>query len=207
MVLMQRVTLCNTRSTAATLLLGLSHAREWAATDAFASGEGAEEKSLFFGTERATLLSVQGAPAREQSSSVKNRTDKDGKVIGTIVAGQARLAVDVPAGQSRQVMVTLPSAPVDEPDRRALLSLDYESARSATITFWSDWLSRKLLAEIEMPARGRPRALLLRLRHPEGKPIRSVTVNGRGWTDFDVQKEWVRIVSPGERRYSVAVSY
>ena len=67
--------------------------------------------------------------------------------------------------------------------------------------------SGRLLAEIEMPARGRPRALLLRLRHPEGKPIRSVTVNGQGWTDFDVQKEWVRIMSPGERHYSVVVSY
>jgi hypothetical protein len=37
--------------------------------------------------------------------------------------------------------------------------------------------------------------------------MRSVTVNGKPWTDFDPAKEWVRIPKPAERRYNVAVEY
>jgi hypothetical protein len=47
---------------------------------------------------------------------------------------------------------------------------------------------------------------LLRLRHPQGKPMQSVWVNGKKWTDFDVTKEWVRI-SPEENRYQVTAKY
>jgi hypothetical protein len=64
-----------------------------------------------------------------------------------------------------------------------------------------------IAAEIDTPARGRPAAILLRLRHPEEKPMRAVTVNGQPWRDFDAGKEWVRIPSPGERRYTVRASY
>ena len=53
----------------------------------------------------------------------------------------------------------------------------------------------------------RPRELLVRLRHPEGKKIRSVTVNGRAWSDFDAAKEWVRIAQPVEDRYTLTTSY
>ena len=67
--------------------------------------------------------------------------------------------------------------------------------------------SGSVAVEIDMPDRASPRVLLVRLRHPQGKPIRSATVNGRPWTDFDVQKEWLRIVRPGERHYSIIASY
>ncbi len=64
-----------------------------------------------------------------------------------------------------------------------------------------------IAAEIDTPGRSRPAAILLRLRHPDEKPLRAVTVNGRPWMDFDAGKEWVRIPSPGERRYVVRASY
>jgi len=67
--------------------------------------------------------------------------------------------------------------------------------------------SGKLLAEIEMPDRSRPKALLVRFRHPEGKPIQSVTINGQAWLDFDIQKEWLRISNPSQRHYSIVSSY
>ena len=67
--------------------------------------------------------------------------------------------------------------------------------------------SGSITVEIDMPDRASPGVLLVRLRHPQGKPIRSATVNGKPWTDFDVQKEWLRIERPNERHYSAVVSY
>ena len=48
-------------------------------------------------------------------------------------------------------------------------------------------------AEINPPTRKAPDAIVIRLRHPEGKPMRSVTVNGHEHTDFDAAHEWVRV--------------
>jgi len=76
-----------------------------------------------------------------------------------------------------------------------------------SMTVESQAAMNKLTAEIEMPDRGHPKVLLVRFRHPTGKHIKSVTVNGRNWTDFNVEKEWVRITNPSQNRYSITVSY
>jgi hypothetical protein len=65
----------------------------------------------------------------------------------------------------------------------------------------------RINAHIVMPNRSRPRELLVRLRHPQAKAIRSVTVNGRAWTDFEAQNEWIRIAAPSEAEYKVVASY
>ena len=62
-------------------------------------------------------------------------------------------------------------------------------------------------AEIQTPARSRPRAIVLRLRHPQKLPLRSVTVNGRNWTDFDSKSESIRISGASESRYSIVAGY
>ncbi len=67
--------------------------------------------------------------------------------------------------------------------------------------------SDRISADVEMPARGWPRTLLVRLRHPDGRSMRAVTVNGKAWSDFDPAKEWVRIQSPGGQRYTIVASY
>jgi len=67
--------------------------------------------------------------------------------------------------------------------------------------------SNRLLTRIDMPDRRYPHILLVRLRHPTGKPIKSVIVNGRDSTDFDVKKEWLRIKNPDRPRYSIVASY
>jgi hypothetical protein len=67
--------------------------------------------------------------------------------------------------------------------------------------------SNKILAQVDMPDRRPPSELLVRLRHPMGKPIKSVTVNGRDWTDFDIQKEWVLIKNPDKSQYSIVANY
>ena len=66
----------------------------------------------------------------------------------------------------------------------------------------------KILATIEFGKPSRlPQSLLIRFRHPEGKPIRSVTVDGQDWKDFDSAKEWVRIETPSRSRYSIVGTY
>jgi hypothetical protein len=64
-----------------------------------------------------------------------------------------------------------------------------------------------LVAQIDMPRRQAPRRLLVRFRHPQGKPIQSVTVNGANWTDFDTQKEWVVIEKPLQSHYTIIAQY
>jgi hypothetical protein len=71
----------------------------------------------------------------------------------------------------------------------------------------SDVSKGQIRAEIETPARTQPSALMVRLRHPNSKAMKSVTVNGQRWNDFDVRKEWVRIPNPVERHYTVVASY
>lgn len=65
----------------------------------------------------------------------------------------------------------------------------------------------EILATVRLTPRKKPAALLLRLRHPHGKPIRTVLVNGQAWNDFDVEQEWVRIPAPSVDRYEIVVRY
>jgi hypothetical protein len=60
---------------------------------------------------------------------------------------------------------------------------------------------------LDAPSRQPPASLLVRLRHPERKPLQSVTVNGQAWSDFDAKKEWVRIVTPAAARYTISARY
>lgn len=64
-----------------------------------------------------------------------------------------------------------------------------------------------LTATLDLPERRQPDALLLRFRHPQGKPIQSVEVNGKNWTDFEVDREWVRIPRPAQGRHSITTRY
>ncbi|MCC6126841.1 MAG: hypothetical protein IT426_17900 [Pirellulales bacterium] len=51
----------------------------------------------------------------------------------------------------------------------------------------------KINATVEMPARNPPQAVLLRIRHPQATRMKSATVNGRPWKDFDAVAETVRL--------------
>jgi hypothetical protein len=54
-------------------------------------------------------------------------------------------------------------------------------------------------AVIDPPARHPMKALVIRLRHPDEKPIRRVTVNGRQTPDFDPQREIIRLNPVSDR--------
>jgi hypothetical protein len=49
----------------------------------------------------------------------------------------------------------------------------------------------KINASVVLPTRSTPKEILLRFRHPEGKKIKSVTVNGRTWKAFEPAKETI----------------
>ena len=57
----------------------------------------------------------------------------------------------------------------------------------------SDVDNGKITASVEMPSRNPPKSVLVRFRHPKATPVKSVTVNGQTWTDFDPTKEAVRL--------------
>jgi hypothetical protein len=57
----------------------------------------------------------------------------------------------------------------------------------------SDADNGRIAATVEMPSRNPPKAVMLRFRHPKALPIKSVTVNGSDWTDFDPAKETVSL--------------
>jgi hypothetical protein len=65
----------------------------------------------------------------------------------------------------------------------------------------------QIAADVALAGQHRPRALLVRLRHPEAARIRSVTLNGQVWKDIDPDKEWIRIPNPDRERYSIVASY
>ena len=67
--------------------------------------------------------------------------------------------------------------------------------------------SGSIAATVELQPQHRPDVLLVRLRHPEAKTIRSISVNGQSWHDFDPSKEWIRIPKLRENRYDISASY
>ncbi len=64
-----------------------------------------------------------------------------------------------------------------------------------------------LMASVEFPGERRPSALVVRLRHPDSQPIRSVTVNGRPWQDFNDADETIRIPVSDVARFSIEAGY
>lgn len=51
----------------------------------------------------------------------------------------------------------------------------------------------RITANIEIPNRHPAESIIVRFRHPKSAPIKSVTVNGKEWTDFDASKEAIRL--------------
>ncbi len=60
---------------------------------------------------------------------------------------------------------------------------------------------------LDPPARQPPAVLWVRLRHPHKAPLRSVSVNGQAWADFDARQEWIRIAAPAAARYLISARY
>jgi hypothetical protein len=75
------------------------------------------------------------------------------------------------------------------------------------LEFQSQTKQGSLIAEVAFESERRPETLLVRLRHPAKSRMKSATVNGADWSDFDPSKEWVRIPSPSGARYRIEARY
>jgi hypothetical protein len=58
-------------------------------------------------------------------------------------------------------------------------------------------------ARVTCPTRNPCNTIRLRMRHLDGKPIQSVTVNGKPHADFDARKEWITL--PGSLKGPIEV--
>ncbi len=61
-------------------------------------------------------------------------------------------------------------------------------------------------ATVQCPTRTQPKEIVLRVRHPEGKRMTSVLVNGAAYTNFDPEREIIRL-SPNSGKVEVKVMY
>ena len=61
-------------------------------------------------------------------------------------------------------------------------------------------------ASIQPPTRNVPKQMVIRIRHPEGKPMKTVTVDGKSHVDFDPAREIVRL-APSTHPIQVRVEY
>lgn len=90
-------------------------------------------------------------------------------------------------------------------------TLDVQRAPTdfGTISFLikSEITSGRVTANIQMPTRKHPGLLLIRLRVPQAKPMRSVTINGKNWTSFNPAKEWIEIQDPEQPEYMIVARY
>jgi hypothetical protein len=75
------------------------------------------------------------------------------------------------------------------------------------LNFTSETAKGLIHVWVEFRSARRPPTLFVRRRHPEEKPLQSVTVNGQRWTGFDAVKEWVRIGAPQAARYDITAQY
>ena len=55
----------------------------------------------------------------------------------------------------------------------------------------SDTDNGKINATVSIPSRHPAKEIWLRLRHPKAAPIKSVTVNGKEWTEYNKDKEYI----------------
>ena len=81
----------------------------------------------------------------------------------------------------------------------------YFGATSLHIT--SHAASGSIQASVELERRVPISRLVLRLRHPDGKLLKSVSVDGKEWEQFDRQREWIIISKPTKSTYSVEARY
>lgn len=65
----------------------------------------------------------------------------------------------------------------------------------------------QISVKLELSERNPPKTLLVRLRHPQGLPIRSVVVNGEAWENFNQSSEYVQVDQPLEKQYVITASY
>ncbi len=76
------------------------------------------------------------------------------------------------------------------------------------LSFSIDGLNHEneIRASVDLPGQNSIGQMLVRFRHPTGKLIKSVFVNGRTWKNFDAKKEYIVIPAPAGK-YVISAKY
>ncbi len=144
MVLLQKVRLTDLTGKPHRVAISMNHQRElsgdWNKNVTLETRNG--ESLVENDGQRAVLFSVSGVQDPLAWSGVSDYQKEMRRVNAT-----AFLAL--PAGGSRELIVKLPSPVVTQESISALLGIDYETARAATLRFWQEWVERG--ARFEVP--------------------------------------------------------
>ncbi|MCE5226437.1 MAG: hypothetical protein LLG05_11355 [Porphyromonadaceae bacterium] len=65
----------------------------------------------------------------------------------------------------------------------------------------------QITAILDPPVRNSPKNIYVRFRHPYSRPIRSVTVNGKQYSNFDANKEWIILPGPVQGVQEIVAQY
>jgi hypothetical protein len=65
----------------------------------------------------------------------------------------------------------------------------------------------EIVASLDLASPKVPAEIFLRLRHPQGKKIQSVLLNGTNWTDFDASREWIRVPKPNGKHFEIVARF
>ncbi|MCL5096917.1 MAG: hypothetical protein M1608_05205 [Candidatus Omnitrophica bacterium] len=103
-----------------------------------------------------------------------------------------RMALVMEDGQDLWLARATPRAWLEQ-DKRIAVRNAATHFGLVTYEIVSDTAHGRITANIQMPERRPPQIVLLRFRHPAAAPIKSVTVNGKQWLDFDPIKEVIRL--------------
>ena len=144
MVLLQKVTVTNPAAAPHSVAISLTHERHlppYLENKVIAEVRNGATVFEDAGFHRA-LFSIQGVEQDVAWSCVKEDRDEEQKVVATVL-------LDLPPNGAREFVVKLPSPVVEPHDLDTLLSMDYESARSQTLKFWSDYIAQG--AQFQVP--------------------------------------------------------
>lgn len=152
MVLLQKLAVTSLERTGGSVFLPLHHRREYAADDRSEVVWHQEANALVFeeSVSRRTLFTVEGSGLTVTSCITrddiqppqKNKHWKDCELV---------LTFPLTKGQTKDLVIKLPSPAVEQRDRGTLLRLDYGSVRETTLCFWTDWVQRG--AQFRVPER------------------------------------------------------
>ncbi len=142
MVLLQKLAVTSLEREGGSVYLPLHHRREYGASDrsevawhqeanAFVFEENVSRRTLF--TVEGSGLTVASCVTRDDIQPPQNKHWKDCELVLTFPLNK---------GQTKDLVIKLPSPAVEPRERGTLLKLDYRSARETTLRFWTDWVQR-----------------------------------------------------------------
>lgn len=141
MVLLQKLTVTNLQRDAGSGSVILRHRRQYSASDVSYVVWRQEGETILFeeNASRRVLFAAEGSGLAVASCVTRADAPQQGKHWNDC---QAVLTFRVAQNESKALVIKLPSPVVEPRDGPALANLDYESAREATLKFWTDWLQR-----------------------------------------------------------------